>query len=348
MFHFQKFRNILRKLRSYFQFPTQKIEREVLFLKIGINSRFHLNSSSAKVRILFSHKQFLTRCFATFKMRFLILLALSASVSLVTGDEINGAKQVTCTLISDEFRIDGKTRNITTCEIKQQEIDTEEFSVTHEIIKTIVEGFSIVYSKEVKFLIENIAETFPNLVQYEVEFCPIKNINNNHFKNLFNLEKLMLGTNQIEKISKDSFKDLTSLKFLSLQHNKLKKFDSEWFKTLTNLETLGMHYNEVEELDAKICSELANLVKVDFTGNQLISIPANLFQKNFKLKMIELNYNKIQIINAAMFDHLTELRYVQLYGNECIDNMFYQQELQIMKDQLKENCNLIVKGTSNE
>ena len=94
------------------------------------------------------------------------------------------------------------------CNIFNQTIDTGNFSIAHEKSEE-VQGFIILHPK-VKFLIKNIAETFPNLVAYTAWGCSVKRINKHYFKNLRNLTYLQLETNKIETIAADSFKDLTN------------------------------------------------------------------------------------------------------------------------------------------
>ena len=235
----------------------------------------------------------------------------------------------------------GESKVLQTCNMHDQKIDDEGFSIAGDLNLSI-QGFSIEDNKEVKFLPENIAESFPGLMVYQVFSCSIKTVNGDHFKGLNKLESLDLARNEIESIDGDSFKDLTKLVYLFLYHNKIKSIDPNWFQSLGALQGFLIYHNQVDFLDQQSFDNLQNLRNISISNNKLSTIPANLFKNNLKLEFIFLNENIIQTISSTMFDHLKNLKYVDLENNVCV-NGYYRQETRLheMKNVLRSNCTSI-------
>lgn len=79
-----------------------------------------------------------------------------------------------------------------------------------------VEEILYEYHKLIFFLPETTAEIFPNLKNYRAEYCRIRKVSRNNFKNLFLLQRINLIDNQIEHIPDDLFEGLTSLEQIKL------------------------------------------------------------------------------------------------------------------------------------
>ena len=204
---------------------------------------------------------------------------------------------------------------IKTCDIYDQKIDDEGFSVAGDPNPSI-EAFTILKNNQVEFLPENIFESFPQLISYEAWLCAIRTVNGKHFKGLNKLEHLDLAYNEIESIDADSFKDLTKLNELHLHDNKIEKIDPLWFQSLETLSVFFISHNQIEFLNETIFDNLQNIRKIRLDNNKLSTIPANLFKNNLKLEHIWLEVNKIQTISSTMFDHLPNtLIYVDLRDN---------------------------------
>lgn len=77
-------------------------------------------------------------------------------------------------------------------------------------------GLYFAENKEIYFLPEKLAETFPNLLTYFAHSCSITEVSKIHFENLVKLRTLELFRNQIEKIPSNTFEDLKSLEHLDL------------------------------------------------------------------------------------------------------------------------------------
>lgn len=63
----------------------------------------------------------------------------------------------------------------------------------------------------------NLSLSFPDLIGISADFCSIKMVFKENFKNLNKLKELWLSNNQIEKVMGNTFEDLTSLEWLYLR-----------------------------------------------------------------------------------------------------------------------------------
>ena len=231
----------------------------------------------------------------------------------------------------------GDNNNFQTCIIQHQEIDGEGYTVAGDPNLSI-QGFNIERNKEVKFLPENIVESFPELIAYRVNSCLIRTINGKHFKGLTKLESLSLSFNEIKSIDGDSFKDLTKLGFLDLVENKIQTIDPNLLQPLETLKTFHISFNQIEFLDENIFDNLQDLREIMLEYNKLSTIPASLFKKNLKLEKIWLNGNKIQTISSTVFDHLKNLTSLSLNNNICVDGFYRPKQFNEMKNVLSRNC----------
>ena len=228
-------------------------------------------------------------------------------------------------------------KDLQTCYIKDQKIDEEGFSVA-DASNLSIQALSIEDNEEVKFLPENIAESFTGLIVYRVLRCSIRTVNGKHFKGLNNLKSLELQGNVIEDIDGDSFKDLTRLGYLALNYNQIKMTDPNWFQSLDTLWQLWIGYNQIEFLDEQIFDILRNIREISLDNNKIATVPSNLFKDNLKLEEIKLGGNKIQTICSTMFDHLKDLTYVDLRSNVCVNDFFFHKRFNGMKNVLRINC----------
>lgn len=177
-----------------------------------------------------------------------------------------------------------------------------------------VQGISIRNDKEVKFLPENFAVIFPELLAIDVRNCAVQIIDG-AFTNLRKLRRLTLPGNEIAIIVNDAFVDLESLEFLNLDHNKIHFLHADMFDSLVNLKNISLDFNS------------------------LVEIPKELFSNNPKLEWIWLAGNKIKLISVQTFDSLTNLKFLSLKGNACVDMFFDVATLsQLLKTILSKNC----------
>ena len=261
------------------------------------------------------------------------LLVATVGVGSSKIDQIENAGKVFCTIHSDDDP--GKE-----CEILNQKIDSEIFTVATNL-NIEVSAFSIQNNKEVKFLIENIAEMFPKLIVYRVEKCRVRLINQKHFENMRDLEILSLQTNEIDTIARDAFKYLIKLQGLKLSGNKIEVVDPGWFEALSSLQELSIGHNQIKNLDNITFNKLSNLNDLALGHNNLTALPETLFKHNLKLQQIYLYSNQLQSVSATMFDHLNKLDYVDL-GDTCVNRFYLSDSFDVMRNDLRTNCSSII------
>lgn len=71
-------------------------------------------------------------------------------------------------------------------------------------------------NSKIRFLPENPARNFPNLVLYDASDCAVQAVTRANFRSLHKLQRLFLNGNEIPKIERNTFDDLTSLEELDL------------------------------------------------------------------------------------------------------------------------------------
>lgn len=143
----------------------------------------------------------------------------------LSSTNIFAAKDLTC----EEFKLSswfnhGEIKNIKTCFMKTSTltmIKTAGNSITSATDEN-VEGINLSDNRNVRFLPENLARIFPNLISYDARSSSIESISQDNFRGLKKLVKLYLENNLIRTVVDDTFADLAALEYLSLSE-KLKK-----------------------------------------------------------------------------------------------------------------------------
>ena len=215
----------------------------------------------------------------------------------------------------------GVERRYSICYIENQKVDSEGFTIDGKP-NPKVESLVFRFNKAVKFLPENVAESFPKLLEYKTLKVGLKFVGGKFFKGLNELNYLSLEESQIETISSDAFKDLIKLQFLRLPANKIKFVDPKWFKTMPNLQSLLLSSNEIESLEEKTFENLTGLRLITLNDNKLTSVADKLFKNNLNLVWIGLHDNQIRTLNPTSFDHLVDLQHMDLRFNVCVDRVY--------------------------
>lgn len=243
-------------------------------------------------------------------------------------------KTVTCSIRDNHWSYYGKT--LKTCEIKNQAIQSEGYVLN--LKPDAVKAFSIKNNKYIKFIPENLSESFPELIAISIRNCSVKNLYAKPFKNLRKLQILLVKETQIEYVPGDAFSDLINLEHLELKNNKIEFLSANCFHSLTNLESLLLRYNSIEKLSDQVFAPLTNLKNISFGGNLLSDVPKNIFRNNLKLEHIWFDNNKIISISAFFFDKFRDLHYVDLKGNICLTKHYHVGSFDSMKAALMESC----------
>lgn len=139
----------------------------------------------------------------------------------------------------------------------------------------------------------------------------ILNLNNNNLKELnkenflinennypFNIEVLLLQSNELESIDKQIFNYLINLKYLDLSNNKLKQF---YFYT-NSLILLDLSNNQLDNFIQSTSRKIQHLYLDNYLTNKKLS-------NNSKRPIIVNNYNRNHINNQSYHYYISKLSY---------------------------------------
>ena len=200
------------------------------------------------------------------------------------------------------------------------------------------------------FPVSEIFVIFPNLENLSIVSNSLNYLDENSFKNASVLTLLFLGSNNISSLHNGTFIGAQSLKFLYLNNNKINIIDSDTFaplfqlkdlvlssnelinihpqtfQNLTNLRYLSLANNFFTELHVSTFQQLKNLEYLFLTSNKLKSLDGKLLSRNTRLIYLDINNCGIEAIERNFFDNLNFLYFLQSEGNDCIDELFYDEK----------------------
>lgn len=85
-----------------------------------------------------------------------------------------------------------------------------------------VRNLTLNWNNKVRFLPENVHESFPNLVVFEAENCRVKQISRNNFRGLYRLKVVNLAGNLISNIDAGVFSENVELQIIDLSESESK------------------------------------------------------------------------------------------------------------------------------
>lgn len=108
----------------------------------------------------------------------------------------------------------------------------------------------------------DVAQSFPNLLGYDMFNCLIKKISKSNFVGLSKLKGLWLNHNQITRIDSNVFEDLISLEFLTLSNNRIRAMNGWLFEGLNSLQFVNLAGNNCidEDFDGEKIDLLSQVV----------------------------------------------------------------------------------------
>ncbi|XP_072381559.1 CD180 antigen-like isoform X1 [Diabrotica undecimpunctata] len=166
---------------------------------------------------------------------------------------------------------------------------------------------SIPYNRVVinneKFI--NFTYVFPSsqLVYLNLAYNSIFNISDSIFKNLQNMQVLILSYNDLEIIHPDTFKGLylperlmplKSLKELRLDHNKIHTLNQDTFEHTTDIQILDLSYNPFEVIDHHTLLAINNLLylkELYLQNTEITTLPDNMLHTPKYLRILDLSGN---------------------------------------------------------
>lgn len=137
-------------------------------------------------------------------------------------------------------------RDAKICAINQT-IDNDQYNFGSYLDPTI-ESIHFRNNKATKSMPRKIGEKSPSLRRIEGNGCGLTIIRDFYFKNLQNLESLILNNNQIKTIEPSAFVDLIKLGELHLHFNQIETLDQKLFLATPRLGLLYLANNNIKFL----------------------------------------------------------------------------------------------------
>lgn len=181
---------------------------------------------------------------------------------------------------------------------------------------------------------------FPQLNDFSLQNCQLRNLKSGDFQNAKNLKNLNLDSNELTQLNASSFTGATNLEWLSLSSNFIHTVNKDAFRGLSKLQMLILSQNKLQQLQRETFYELVDLREVLLNGNEFETMPAGLFDRNLQMKRIWLQKNELKVIEPQLFAPLKNLVFINLEDNACINEQFRKQyrETELMLTEALKNC----------
>ncbi|GFS41621.1 peroxidasin [Nephila pilipes] len=127
----------------------------------------------------------------------------------------------------------------------------------------------------------------------DLRFNKIREITKHTFKDLGQLNTLLMNNNHLTRIDDDAFKAMPELKYLYLYKNKIKTIGPHAFRGLRKLEQLYIHFNKIEKIESSTFADMPSLERLFLHNNQLSKIPYGAFKELKSLKRLRLDSNAL-------------------------------------------------------
>ena len=133
-------------------------------------------------------------------------------------------------------------------------------------------------------------------------------------KKFQNLERLLIGSNDIYEIELNAFDDVTSMLALDISSNHIDKLDQNTFDKLSRLRSLNLSSNPLTQVP-NLCA-LTNLETLALDHTRILGITENKFCDLKNLKELWLNDAGIQSLSVNSFGNLRSLEDLHLSDNQ--------------------------------
>ena len=197
----------------------------------------------------------------------------SSSISKTTPETdessttLKSKSEVTCFLGYAKWS--NNNSPLITCDLKNQSINDPETFIKLTPYSPYIQGLKIEDDKQANYLPENIAESFPNLIQLSAKNSSLMTISKNDLNKLKKLRTLDLSENEIKTIEPEAFSDLVSLEELDLSNNQIEIINDNDVSSLTKLKSLDLNGNKIHYIHPEALAKLKQLVKINLEGNRL-------------------------------------------------------------------------------
>uniref|UniRef100_H3CS91 Peroxidasin n=1 Tax=Tetraodon nigroviridis TaxID=99883 RepID=H3CS91_TETNG len=161
--------------------------------------------------------------------------------------------------------------------------------------------------------LETVPAVSPQTTILDLRFNKIKDLQLGSFRQLKNLNTLLLNNNRIRRIPRGAFEDLENLKYLYLYKNEIQSIDRQAFKGLVSLEQLYLHFNNIESLEPESFSHLPKLERLFLHNNRISHLVPGTFSHLEAMKRLRLDSNALSCDCALLW--LADMINYEEYGN---------------------------------
>lgn len=142
----------------------------------------------------------------------------------------------------------------------------------------------------------------------------IRNVPNDAFQGLDNLQILSLARNSIDDIPPGTFLHTPHLMSLDISQNKILYLDKDTFKGLSDLMTLSIAYNSLQAFNGML-QHTPNLGSLNLGYNSLKQLTNEDLRLTSKIKQLDLSNNQISEVHGDAFKNISGLRYLFIQNN---------------------------------
>lgn len=185
-----------------------------------------------------------------------------------------------------------------------------------------------------------ICETFPNLLDYILEYSNVEVVTDTAFASCRNLEFVILGYNNIRTIPDQTFANNERLEYVFLQHNLIRSISNGAFAGTNRISMLDLSYNELTAFNAiwlrpvaatlthfylnnnriqllpfYAFSEFTHLTNLAIGGNPFISVPDSTFYGLMSLTRLDLASSNLRSLSPIWFSSLFAIEELQFSNN---------------------------------
>lgn len=183
---------------------------------------------------------------------------------------------------------------------------------------------------------------FPQLNDFSLQNCQLRNLKSGDFQNAGNLINLNLDLNELAQLNASTFTGATKLQWLGLSSNVIDTINKDAFQGLSKLQMLILSQNKLHQIPRETFYALVELREILLNGNEFETLPAGLFDRNLLMKRIWLQNNKLSVIEPQLFEPLKNLNFLNLQENTCVNELFRKQyrETELMLTEAIKGCQL--------
>lgn len=152
----------------------------------------------------------------------------------------------------------------------------------------------------------------------------LRNLPENSFDGLQNLQILDLGINTQIRLPANVFQTLRNLSILYLDSVGIETLNPSWFASLESLRELDIYRNNIRVLPEGVFANLISLLTLLINLNPIESLNSNIFGDNLRnISFINAVGCRISAIDQRIIDDSDNLDILYLYDNVCTSSNFY-------------------------